>query len=93
MIRAIHSPSKFSLVMTMMPRCRKWTVPWRIRPCQNAWMPRPPERSASWIRSSPSTCQRQVALNRRRSGVARAEIAATWARFFHDNCQTGAAAA
>ena len=36
MIPAIHSPSKFWLVMTMMPRCFQNRVAGRIRPCQNA---------------------------------------------------------
>jgi hypothetical protein len=42
MMRAIHSPSKFSLVITTMPRRWKYKVPDRIRPCQNAmigWRP------------------------------------------------------
>jgi len=33
---AIHSPSKFRLVMTTMPRFRQKRVAGRMRPCQNA---------------------------------------------------------
>ena len=43
MMRAIHSPSKFRLVMTTMPRPRQKYVAGRMRPCQKAktgWRPR-----------------------------------------------------
>jgi hypothetical protein len=36
MIPAIHSPSKFWLVMTTMPRSRQKSVAGRMRPCQKA---------------------------------------------------------
>jgi hypothetical protein len=42
MMPAIHSPSKFWLVMTTMPRCFQKRVAGRMRPCQNAkigWRP------------------------------------------------------
>ena len=38
MIPAIHSPSKFWLVMTTMPRFFQNSVAGRMRPCQNAKM-------------------------------------------------------
>ena len=36
MMRAIHSPSKFALVITTMPRRRQKYVAARMRPCQKA---------------------------------------------------------
>jgi len=36
MMPAIHSPSKFWLVMTTMPRSFQKSVAGRMRPCQNA---------------------------------------------------------
>jgi hypothetical protein len=55
MIRAIHSPSKFSLVITMIPRSRNHIIPGRMRPCQKQKMGGRPERSTASRCSRPST--------------------------------------
>jgi hypothetical protein len=43
MMPAIHSPSKFWLVITTMPRFFQKSVAGRIRPCQKAKMGRFPD--------------------------------------------------
>ena len=89
MMRAIHSPSKFSLVMTTMPRFRKYRDSGRMRPCQKLTMYGRPDAVTASMCSRPSTRSRSVRASKAMRGYPIAAMAATWTRFRRDCRQPG----